>query len=436
MAFWGHSFSFNGISCEDFGLMLYDIGEYRNGSGKFASGVTVVEDRIPSRWKPIFYGTKLDSVLEFDIIFGVNPDRVDTHKHLDRYELDAIASWLTGHRRYLWLDIEQGDMEYVRYNCIISDLKVIEYSRVPWALQAHIRCDSPFGYMTPHTFRYDLKGTTSVKLYNESSFNGYIYPVISFDHKSYDVMEITRKTEITQILSGTYPATDTETPARLEAEAVILASAYRGGELLHSVSGGVEIGEGLMTEKRSIFSVKHDVIYIDNYISVNSSPVKASIILDSDKEFSHIKARFFSSISVSDPETGETHITATYDTDYTKFQCGSNYEFPCQGDVVTVIFDRGSYIFDVIETVKTSELSIINYSDNRRMTLLTNIPNKDMNISIDNDLQIITSEDALYAPYENFNFKFLRLVPGMNELIIQGYGQLDITCQFPINTGG
>lgn len=38
MAFWGNSFVFNDIPCDDYDLMLYDVGSTAQGSGNFASG--------------------------------------------------------------------------------------------------------------------------------------------------------------------------------------------------------------------------------------------------------------------------------------------------------------------------------------------------------------------------------------------------------------
>lgn len=184
MAFWGKSFAFNGIPCEDFDLMLYNIGEHSHSAGKFATGMTIVEEKLASRWKPIFYGTKNENKLEFTIVFGADPRRVDEHKHLNRYELAEIANWLTGHNQYLWLDIEQDDMEYVRYNCIITDLEMIEYGMMPWALTAKVTCDSPYGYLFPQTFEYNINGATVVDFYNESGHIGYYHPQLEIVNSS------------------------------------------------------------------------------------------------------------------------------------------------------------------------------------------------------------------------------------------------------------
>lgn len=181
MAFWGNSFVFNDIPCDDYDLMLYDVGSTTQSSGNFASGVSVIEETLPSRYKPHFYGVKFDKKLEFTIVFGVNQKRLDSEKYLDRYELETIAFWLTGHDKYMWLEVEQEDLEYVRYRCIISNLEIVEHGNIPWALKATVICDSPYAYLYPQVFEYNISGTQTVDFYNESSHNGYFMPQLEIE---------------------------------------------------------------------------------------------------------------------------------------------------------------------------------------------------------------------------------------------------------------
>lgn len=195
MAFWGKSFVFNGYPCEAFDLMLYDVGSDAQGAGQFASVVTVIEENLPSKWKPVFYGTKLEGKLQFDIVFGVNEERLDSNNYLDRYEMDAIASWLTGHDRYMWLEIEQEDMDHVRYRCMITGLVMVEYGNIPWAMKATVSCDGPYAYMTPHEYEYELNGTHTIEFYNEGSHNGYYKPVIQYTSSDGGDLEIVNLTD-------------------------------------------------------------------------------------------------------------------------------------------------------------------------------------------------------------------------------------------------
>lgn len=181
MSFWGNTFIFNDVPCDDYELMLYNIGNNSQDSGNFASGVSIIEENVPTKYKPYFYGVQFNKKLEFTMVFGVNQRRIDLDKYLDRYELEAIAFWLTGHSKYMWLEIEQEDLEYVRYHCMISNLEIVEFGNIPWALKATVVCDSPYAYLYPQVFEYNISGTQTISFYNESSHNGYYMPKLEIE---------------------------------------------------------------------------------------------------------------------------------------------------------------------------------------------------------------------------------------------------------------
>ena len=175
MSFYGSSFSFDGISCEDFGLMLYDFNNTSQGDSKFAK-VKIHEDRPYQRMRSIFYGVTYDDPLEFDLIFGVNEVSANQHSPIDRQEMEVIGSWLTGHNSYKWLVIDQPDMAGIRYRCIITDLKMIEFAGDKWAFQCTAHCDSPYGYTIPMEYRYIINRTSDVILKSRSSINLPYFP--------------------------------------------------------------------------------------------------------------------------------------------------------------------------------------------------------------------------------------------------------------------
>lgn len=211
MAFWGCSFVFDGVPCEEYDLMLYDsFGGTSQEEGKFANTATIHEDKVNSRWKPHFYGTSREEKLSFSLIFGVNHKRIDSGEFLDRHELESISSWLLGHNNYKWLEILQEDLEDVRYNCIVTSLDIIEFGTVPWALKATIECDSPYAYAYPTVYEYVVKGTKEARLFNESSLPGYYKPVVEIDLGDSRTVSITnlsdggRKLEFSELPSGVH----------------------------------------------------------------------------------------------------------------------------------------------------------------------------------------------------------------------------------------
>lgn len=181
MAFWGTSFIFNDVPCEDYDLMVYDIGDGKESSSTFASSPTIIEEVVGKRWRPYFYGVNFGQKLEHKITFGVNTERIDNNKWLDRYEIEEISSWLTGHDNYMWLAIQQEDMSYVRFRCIVTSLTLVTYAQIPWTFEATFVCDSAYGYLYPQTYSYNVNGEIEIDFYNESSLNGYYRPIMRFE---------------------------------------------------------------------------------------------------------------------------------------------------------------------------------------------------------------------------------------------------------------
>lgn len=195
MAFWGLSFTFDGVSCDSFELMMYDFNDNGLNEDNEVASVSIVEEVVGKHWRPYFYGTKHEKKLEFEIVFGVNQDRLDQEKHLSRSEIDEIAAWLAGHDRYKWLEIEQTDMEHVRYRCIVTSLSVVEYGLVPWALKATITCDSKYAYTYPREYSYEIDGNYTIHFMNESSMNDYYKPMILFEPTAGGDLEIINETD-------------------------------------------------------------------------------------------------------------------------------------------------------------------------------------------------------------------------------------------------
>lgn len=175
MAFWGDEFIFDGVSCAEFGLTVYDFGSNGQDDVEFKVG-EIVEDRIPGRYDALTYGLNQNQALEFTLVFGPNMESIDANSSMDRYDIDAITAWLTGHSGYKWLMIVQDDMELFRYKCIVSGLQLITYGNMPWAFSCTLSCDSPFAYMVPETFSYTVNGTSTVTLQNRSGYNGFYRP--------------------------------------------------------------------------------------------------------------------------------------------------------------------------------------------------------------------------------------------------------------------
>lgn len=174
MAFYGCQFSFDEVPCFEYGLMVYDI-DSPNENGKFSTGAKIIEDRTAWRSTPLHYGATFNEPLTFSFVFGADINSIDKKHHLDRWEMETIASWLTGHDKYKYLEIEQPDMEAVRYKCIISDLEYTTYGKMPWAFKCTVTCDSPYAYLYPEQFTFNVADTLTTTFDNRASCK-YYYP--------------------------------------------------------------------------------------------------------------------------------------------------------------------------------------------------------------------------------------------------------------------
>ena len=111
--------------------------------------------------------------LQFKLIFG-------SEHELDRYEMETISYWLTGHQTYQWLSIDQGDLERVQFKCLITQLTPIFHGWLPVAFEATVICDCPYAYGFEFNKQYAINGQTDILFRNESSVREFIKPTITF----------------------------------------------------------------------------------------------------------------------------------------------------------------------------------------------------------------------------------------------------------------
>lgn len=215
MAFWGNEFIFDGVPCSEYGLMVYSFGSNTQEDVSFQNG-DIIEDRIPGRYDALTYGVVQNQALEYTLIFGADPASMDANDPIDRFEVEAIAGWLTGHQSRKWLVILQEDMEPFRYKCMISELTLITYGDMPWAFSCKVSCDSPFAYTMPDEYTYTVNGTSTVPFFNRSSYNGYYRPVIEIANMGSGTLSIKNKTDGGRTLQFTDAPVNSTTVIRVD----------------------------------------------------------------------------------------------------------------------------------------------------------------------------------------------------------------------------
>lgn len=201
--FSAYEFSFAGESSIMYGLMLYDLGGSGQSDVSFGNKASISETRINNRIQPIHFGVNYHKEpLEFKLIFG-------SDRYFDRYELEEISKWLTGHQDYQWLSIGQADLEHVQFKCIITNLKPISHGWLPVAFEATVRCDCSYAYGHPFEETYNISGETTVLFINDGSAREYFKPELFFvpesgltDLKIINLSDNNREFVINDIPSG------------------------------------------------------------------------------------------------------------------------------------------------------------------------------------------------------------------------------------------
>ncbi len=165
MSFYTSTFTYDGVSCEQYGLELYEVDNAAQKSCTIGSGTKIHETRISRRNDGIFYGISHNEPLEFTLVFGV------TDSYLDRFDIEAVAGWLMGSKSYKWLHILQEDMFDVKYKCKITEISTFDHGLLPRAFIATVVCDSPYAYKVAPAISVNCESTASYMYYNGSNID-------------------------------------------------------------------------------------------------------------------------------------------------------------------------------------------------------------------------------------------------------------------------
>jgi len=179
LAFYASRFNFNGISSYEKGLMIYDFSSLASQeNSKISSSVTKIQDKISRRYDSLLYGVTQNDSLKYKLVFGTD-NLTGNQIPFGRYDIQDVADWLTRVSGFEWLEIEQADMENVRYKCTISDLEVIQIGNESYGYSCVVETDSPFAYLFPETHTYTttaLQGSQTISILSKASNIGYYYP--------------------------------------------------------------------------------------------------------------------------------------------------------------------------------------------------------------------------------------------------------------------
>ena len=176
-SFYGYDFIFNGQSSTNYGIKIsyFDASGQTNSSA--GNEIDILQTYIPRRSTPYVYGRIMNKPLEFEVGFT-------SQYPIDAYQRSIIESWLLGQNSYLPLQILQDDLELVTYNVFFHKADNVYVGNLQGGMVLYATCDAPFGWGVPKTFTRTFSGNNIIDydfvIYNDSNYNGYIYPNISF----------------------------------------------------------------------------------------------------------------------------------------------------------------------------------------------------------------------------------------------------------------
>lgn len=174
MSFYATSLIFDGISSEQFGLMVANIESSKQDSGSFQK-FDIQEERIASRNTGLYYGTISNNPLSFSVSLVSRDD----NRHFDRYDMALIAGWLTGKNGYKKLSFCQPDMEHIYFNCIVTEVESIEVGMHKIGCSVTFQCDAPYAYR--HMCPIVIRETNDYIYHNYSNLSGYYFPIIKVE---------------------------------------------------------------------------------------------------------------------------------------------------------------------------------------------------------------------------------------------------------------
>lgn len=191
MAFLADTFTFDGVSCDDFELEIASVNWSADSTSEFASPPEISDSYVLRKWKPYFYGVTRQEKLSFVISCMIDSCRIDNEDYLTRSEIKNITEWLVSPNTYRWLTINQSDMTTTaglyKYKCLVTGLELVFVNDQPCGFNITFTCDSPYAYLQVSTSSTTVAygSTATIQITNRTSLEKGVYPVITVNYLAY-----------------------------------------------------------------------------------------------------------------------------------------------------------------------------------------------------------------------------------------------------------
>lgn len=186
MAIFGQSFTYNGISSDDYGIILCAVTQLDSipmGLKREVIKGEITSNRPVANW----YNAKYSDTLSFEITITKPEDRA-----FSREEVRDINAWLTGPRTPTLLFFEDEAFDPINYYGIFTDV-TDTYGSGIIMLTYTFTADSPYGWSNEREFKCtssSASSTTKFEIINDTDeFTDFVYPL--FEIKSTPGTKIT-----------------------------------------------------------------------------------------------------------------------------------------------------------------------------------------------------------------------------------------------------
>lgn len=165
-------FIYDGVPSEKFGLFLCNLDETGSQEYDSCGNVDVHLVKTARMTRNYLAGVSYTDEYSFEFIIG-------SRSPLDKFDQDIILKWLVGANSFKNLQIIQGDMDSVGFNCIFTEPQIVAYGNLPYAIKLTALCDRPYALTKINTYKYSNLSQQITHI-NNSLHNVVTLPVLSF----------------------------------------------------------------------------------------------------------------------------------------------------------------------------------------------------------------------------------------------------------------
>jgi len=161
--------SYDGISCEDFGLILVQVGSSVTTSSRFGLNRTIQEESVRGRKTPYFYGYD-ESPHDFPVTFAKYGEWTDAQK-------TEVVKWLYKKDYKSFVSNDNIDITY--YCMPVGEATFNDTGYGEGYVTLNMRCNSSYGYLPKQELDFTI-GTspTTITIVNGSGVNENYYPYL------------------------------------------------------------------------------------------------------------------------------------------------------------------------------------------------------------------------------------------------------------------